>query len=243
MSAEPLEFDLGLVAQRAPKLTANDMPQARYEALGACALSDRELVALTLQSGSDADSAMATASVLLHEAGSLLGLAKWSAADFLRNGVSKSKAYQLAALGEIGRRMTLNHDEKPLLNRADLVDAFLRARCAVLDVEKFFVLCLNRKNRLIKCEAITSGTATAALAHPREVFRTAIREGATAIICAHNHPSGDPAPSAADLHLTRQLREAAKAVDVDLIDHVVIGRPSADPLGRGFYSFRESGIL
>jgi DNA repair protein RadC len=75
------------------------------------------------------------------------------------------------------------------------------------------------------------------------VFRIAIQHGATAIVCAHNHPSGDPGPSAADVQVTRQLREAAKTVDIELLDHVVVGEPSADPQGRGYYSFREAGIL
>jgi DNA repair protein RadC len=112
-----------------------------------------------------------------------------------------------------------------------------------LQVEKFWVLCLNRKNRLLKRVELTSGTATAALAHPREIFRTAVRESATAIVCAHNHPSGDPAPSAPDLHVTRLIREAAKTVDVDFIDHVILGRPEADPLNKGYYSFREASVL
>jgi DNA repair protein RadC len=110
-------------------------------------------------------------------------------------------------------------------------------------VEKFWVLCLNRKNRLIKRVEISSGSATSSLAHPREVFRAAIREGACAIACVHNHPSGDPAPSAADMQVTRQLREAARAVDIELIDHVIIGRASADPLGLGYFSFRAAGML
>jgi DNA repair protein RadC len=145
---------------------------------------------------------------------------------------------------EIARRIASHPaGETPLLNRADLVSAFLQPFVQGLLVEKFWVLCLNRKNRLLKRVEVSSGTATAALAHPREVFREAIRESATAVICVHNHPSGDPSPSAADLQLTRQLREAAKAVDIDLIDHVIIGRTGADPSGRGYYSFRESGVL
>ena len=111
------------------------------------------------------------------------------------------------------------------------------------DVEKFWVLCLNRKSRLKKLVELTSGTATAALVHPREVFRTAVQYAATAIACVHNHPSGDPAPSNADLSVTRQLREAALALDIDLVDHVVIGSTAADPTGRGFYSFRSGGLL
>jgi DNA repair protein RadC len=130
-----------------------------------------------------------------------------------------------------------------MLNRAGLIATHLAPTVAGLQIEKFWVLCLNRKNRLLKQVEITSGTATAALAHPREVFRAAIRESATAIVCVHNHPSGDPAPSAPDVHVTRQLREAAKAVDIELLDHVILGRTESDPLGRGYYSFRDAGML
>jgi len=131
----------------------------------------------------------------------------------------------------------------PLFNRPDLVWRHFQPLLAGLGVEKFWVLCLNRKNRLLKQVEITSGTATSSLAHPREVFREAIRHGATALVCVHNHPSGDPAPSAADVQVTRQLREAAKAVDIELLDHVIIGGTATDPRGLGYYSFREAGVL
>jgi len=154
------------------------------------------------------------------------------------------KAFQLLALMEVARRVVSQQGgEAPLLNRSEFVAAYLQPFTAGLEVEKFWVLCLNRKNRLLKRVEITSGTATAALAHPREVFRAAIREGATGVICAHNHPSGDPAPSAPDLHVTRQLREAARTVDIELLDHVITGRAAADPTGRGWFSFREAGML
>ena len=109
--------------------------------------------------------------------------------------------------------------------------------------EVFYVILLNRKNKPLGRIAITTGTVTAALAHPREVYRPAIVGGATAIICAHNHPSGDPAPSGDDVQLTRQLREASRTVDIELIDHVVLGHVEADPVGKGFYSFRSAGML
>jgi DNA repair protein RadC len=133
--------------------------------------------------------------------------------------------------------------EEEVLNRPELIHAHFKDQIAGLAVEKFWVLCLNRKNRLLKQVEVTSGTATSSLAHPREVFREAIRHGATAVVCVHNHPSGDPAPSAADVQVTRQLRDAAKAVDIDLLDHVIVGRAGADPQGRGYYSFREAGVI
>jgi DNA repair protein RadC len=133
--------------------------------------------------------------------------------------------------------------EAPMLNRPELIAAYMTPYIRGLEVEKFWVLCLNRKNRLKKLVEVTSGTATSALAHPREVFRSAVQYGATAIACVHNHPSGDPAPSAADMQVTRQLRDAAKALDIELLDHVVVGNAGADPTGLGFYSFRSAGIL
>ena len=174
----------------------------------------------------------------------MAGLATWTAADYQNvKGIGRTKGLQLATLTEIARRIMSTKQETPLLHRADLVTAYMTPITTGLEIEKFWVLCLNRKNRLLKRVEITSGTATATLAHPREVFRAAVRESAGAIICVHNHPSGDPAPSAPDLHITRVLREAAKAVDIQFLDHVIIGRAGADPLGRGYYSFRESGIL
>jgi DNA repair protein RadC len=151
---------------------------------------------------------------------------------------------QLAALAEIARRMmTSSREAAPLLNRADLIAAHFAPIVAGLQIEKFWVLCLNRKNRLLKQVEVTSGTATAALAHPREVYREAIRQAAAAIVCVHNHPSGDPAPSAADVQITHLLREAAKTVEISLLDHVVVGTGPADPTGLGYYSFRNAGLL
>lgn len=138
--------------------------------------------------------------------------------------------------------------EPPVLSRADSVAAFWNEVVVRLgdydpETEGFWVLCLHRKNRLKMLSKVTSGTATASLAHPREVFRLAVLSGACALICVHNHPSGDPSPSSADVQLTRKLRDAAETLDISLLDHVVIGRVGADPLGRGYYSFREAGLV
>lgn len=109
--------------------------------------------------------------------------------------------------------------------------------------ESFWVICLNRKHRPISRTMTSLGTLTAALVHPREVFRIAILASASAIIVSHNHPTGDPAPSQADLQVTRQLRESAKALDIDFLDHVIIGNREDDPAGLGYYSFRASGLI
>lgn len=232
-------------SNRLRETAVGERPQERLEKLGAGALSDAELLAVLLRSGTRGQDVVTLSTRLVGEAGSLAGLTAWQPDDFRRlKGIGPVKALQLMAVLELARRVVSQQaGEAPLLARAEQVAAFLQPFVAGLEVEKFWVLCLNRKNRLLKRVEISSGSATSALAHPREVFRAAVRESATAIVCAHNHPSGDPSPSAADMQVTRMLRDAAKAVDILLLDHVIVGRPRADPAGRGYFSFREAGIL
>jgi DNA repair protein RadC len=109
--------------------------------------------------------------------------------------------------------------------------------------EAFYCIYLDRKNHPLGRHLITLGTATGTLVSPREVFRGAILANAVDLCVAHNHPSGDPAPSSADVQVTRALREASKILQIELLDHVIVGDAKADPLGRGIYSFREAGIL
>ena len=141
--------------------------------------------------------------------------------------------YSLISLGEEIR-----------LDRPEKIVAYLRSAFEENPMqEAFYCVYLDRKNHPLARHMITLGTATSTLAAPREVFRGAILAGATALVVAHNHPSGDPAPSAADLQITRVLREAAKIIDIDLLDHVIVGDAKAGPLGVGHYSFRAAGLL
>jgi DNA repair protein RadC len=239
------KLELGLNGPGMGKILACEEPQVRLDNCGAAALSDTELLALMLAGGTAPTEAMTMARHIIGEAGSIAALAAWHTTDYQRwTGIGPAKGRQLAAVIEIGRRMMRPRDDaERLLNRPELVMDYFRPTVQGLEVEKFWVLNLNRKNRLKRIVEVTSGTATSSLAHPREVFRTAIREGATGVICVHNHPSGDPAPSAADVQVTRQLREAAKTVDIELLDHVIVGIPANDPNGRGYYSFREAGVI
>lgn len=226
-------------------LACGEMPQARFERFGVSALSDTELLALVLHTGMRGRTLLNLASRLIAEAGTIARLASWNTADYERHpGIGPGKAKQLVAMAEIARRMMMpSTQDAPLLNKPELVAEFMRPYVSGLEVEKFWVVCMNTKNRLKKLVEVTTGTATSSLAHPREVFRSAIQYGATAIACVHNHPSGDPAPSSADLHVTRQLREASHAVDITLLDHVIIGATATDPRGVGYYSFRQAGLL
>lgn len=200
---------------------------------------------MLLRNGSQSLDVIGVATQVISEAGSLSGLLKWQEVDFRQiKGIGKVKALQLITVMEIAKRvLSQEGEEHRVLNTPELIFNYFRPVAAGLEVEKFWVLCLNRKNVLIKRVEVTSGTASSSLVHPREVFRQAIRLGALSIVAVHNHPSGDPNPSSADIHVTRQLREAARTVGIDLLDHVIVGTPSADPGGRGFYSFNEAGLI
>ncbi|MCC5842493.1 MAG: DNA repair protein RadC [Opitutales bacterium] len=240
-----MEEEMAVYRPRLRDMAVNERPQERMERLGAEALSDTELLAMILRSGSVDLDVISLSSQLIAEAGSLAALVRYSPEDFRRfRGIGKIKALQLATIMEIARRVVLSGTEvNPVVNDPLKVYTLLQPRTFGLDVERFWLLSLNRKNRLIRLSMITSGTATASLVHPREVFREAVRQGATAILCAHNHPSGDPSPSSADIQITRQLREASRAIQIDLLDHIIIGQPGADPRGLGYYSFSEGGLL
>ncbi len=236
-------------AKPAPNLllatAEGERPQERLQRFGPQALGDAELLAMLLRSGTRGTDVLTLSGRLLSEAGSLAGLLAWREADFRRlRGIGRVKALQLVTVMELARRVLGQQEEdSPSLREADQIVRHLRPVTAGLEVEKFWVLCLNRRHRLLKRVEMTSGTANATLAHPREVFRIAVREGASAIACSHNHPSGDPTPSSADVEVTRMLREASRAVDIPLVDHVIVGQPGADPAGRGYYSFREAGMV
>jgi len=172
------------------EMAAGERPQERMEAHGPGALSDTELLAMLLRSGTRGYDVISLSSRLIADAGSLSALLSWSADDFERvPGIGRVKALQLLTVMEVARRILVRQPESaPIFNQPERVFENLLPIAAGLGVEKFWVLCLNRKNRLLRRHEATSGTATSSLVHPREVYREAIRAGASAVICAHNHP-------------------------------------------------------
>lgn len=225
--------------------SSDDRPRERLQRLGPRALLDAELLELLIGVGTRGAPVSAVARELLAEAGGLSALSGWEPADFGRvRGLGPAKAAELAAAVELARRIRERaHDPGDRLDAPAKVWARLEPLAAGLAVEKCWVLCLNRRNRLLALHEVSSGTATSSLLHPREVFRQALRHAASAAIVAHNHPSGDPSPSPADRAVTRQLAEAGRVVGVELLDHVVVGRPEADPGGKGWFSFGEAGLI
>lgn len=225
-------------------LPIGERPQERLQTKGPSALSDAELLAIVLRSGTRGLDVLSLSHEILRGIGSLRGLLRMAPEDLRKYpGIGEVKALQLQAMIEISRRILSNGEAAPLMDSPEKIYRWLKPIADGEPVEKFWVISLNRKNRLLRCTAVTSGTATASLVHPREVFREAIQNSASALVCAHNHPSGDPSPSQADIRATRQLREAAKVVQLDLLDHVVIGQSEHDPNGTGYYSFAEAGLL
>ncbi|KAF0093212.1 MAG: DNA repair protein RadC [Puniceicoccaceae bacterium 5H] len=226
-------------------MVATERPQERLERLGPEALSDSELLAMILRSGSRELDVLSLSSQIITEAASLSGLLRWGLPDFLRwRGIGKVKALQLLTVMEMSRRiLNQNADLKPCLKSGADIYNYLRPRAEGLNVEKVWVASLDSKHRLIECRMITSGIANASLIHPREVFREAVRANAAAVAVAHNHPSGDPSPSTPDIQSTRLLRESARVLDLTLVDHVILGHPGIDPRQLGYYSFYDAGLI
>ena len=220
-------------------------PQERLEAHGAQALSDTELLAMLLRSGSQKMDVLNLASSVIQKANSLSGLLKWELGDFTKqHGIGKVKALQLLTVFEVARRILKSENaEAPTFQEAQEIFQYMRPITAGLGIEKFWVISVNSKNRLIKLDEVTTGLADRSLVHPREAYRTAISSGATGIIAVHNHPSGDPTPSKADMEITRKLKASGEILGIRFLDHIVIGTPEHDPNHLGYYSFLEGSLI
>jgi DNA repair protein RadC len=239
------------VPSSAQRQRAHDRPRERLRSLGSTNLSLTELVALVVGSGSRGSSASAIADrILAHADGSLTRLASFDV-SFLERiaGVGVATAARLAAAMELGRRAatTIGESGDHIRGPAD-VFARMGPRLRAALQEEFHALLLNSRHRVIREMLVTRGILDTALIHPREVFRPAVGEGAAGIILVHNHPSGDPTPSAEDRAVTRQLVEAGRAVGIPILDHVVIGSSSYASLGEeigraGAFLGRNPSIL
>ncbi|HET7186495.1 MAG TPA: DNA repair protein RadC [Gemmatimonadaceae bacterium] len=221
------------------ELPRSERPRERLVALGAGALSSAELLALLVGAGTTGGSALQVGQALLAGAGgSLRRMAMQPVAALTATtGVGMVRAVTVHAALELGRRLSCEErdDGAPVRSPRDVARLFA-PRLEDLPVEEFHVAVLDAQHRLERDVTITRGILTSSLVHPREVFREAIAERAAALILVHNHPSGDPTPSADDRLVTEQLVAAGKLLDIPVHDHVIIGR------GR-YTSFAEAGLL
>jgi DNA repair protein RadC len=235
----PEPTHIPFVGLRIKELPASERPRERLRALGSQALSTTELIATLLGSGQQGTSAMTCAQLVFEQCGGSLGrLAAMPLAALTRiRGVGVARATAVHAALELGRRMAGEAREAglPLRGPRDVAAAFA-PRLQDAPVEEFHVAILDAQHRLERDVLITRGLLNSSLVHPREVFREAIAERAAAVILVHNHPSGDPTPSAEDRAVTEQLVAAGRLLDIPVHDHIIVGR------GR-YVSFAEAGLL
>ena len=221
-----------------------ERPRERLARLGADALRHAELIAILLRTGTKGVSAVMVADQMLNRFQSLDNLSRATLEDLCKiKGVGRDKAIALKSAFTLARRMASELGlEAPLLDAPELVAKLLREEYRQHSVESFQILLLNTRRRLIRIESISQGTLDTLLVHPREVFKCAINGGAASIILAHNHPSGDPTPSEADIKVTRDLIRAGQLLKIEVLDHVIIGKANADRQ-RDYVSLRELGYF
>ncbi len=223
---------------------ASERPRERLAAKGADALSNAELIAILLRTGVKGANAVIVAQQLLKRYDSLFALARASVADLQQiKGIGQDKAVTLVAAFALARKMATElQRESPMLDNPESVALLLREDNRLREVETFQVLLLNTRRRLIRIESISQGTLDTILVHPREVFKHAIAANAAAVVLTHNHPSGDPTPSEADIKVTRDLIRAGQLLKIEVLDHVIIGRATPDR-SKDYASLRELGYF
>ncbi|MFC1997241.1 DNA repair protein RadC [Chloroflexota bacterium] len=222
---------------RITDLAESERPRERLARLGAQSLSNAELLAILLRVGVPGENAVQVGQRLLQTFGGISGLHRASFDEVCaQHGLAEAKTAQIKAAIELGRRMTLESpEERPSVNSPADAAALVQYEMSALEQEELRVILLNTRNRVQKIETIYRGSLNTSQVRVGEIFKAAIRVNVAAIIVVHNHPSGDPTPSPDDLAITRAIVEAGKLLDVQVLDHLVIGQ------GR-FISLKERGL-
>jgi DNA repair protein RadC len=219
-------------------LAPNDRPREKLSRVGATALGDNELVALTLGHGTAQAGALALANAVLARLGGIRGLARASVAQVTAvPGIGLAHATRLLAAVELGRRALASPREpRPRFTSPEDLARFLVPQFGWRPVEHFGALLLDARLRLLRTAVVSIGTLDASVIHPRDVFREAAIDFAAGLVLFHNHPSGDPTPSAEDLQVTRRMVDAGRVMGIEVIDHLVVADSS-------FFSFRANGKI
>lgn len=218
-------------------MPSDERPRERLERYGAATLQTSELLAIILRVGTAGENVIELATRLLRDYGGLGGLA---AADMgqlcAEHGLGVAKAAQLKAALELGRRLSvLAPSERPQIGRPSDIANLVSGELQFLPQEQFRVLCLDTKHRVVWQQTIYQGTVNSSAVRAAEVFKPAVTRSSPAIVVVHNHPSGDPTPSAEDVRTTEQLVKAGEFLDIELLDHIIIGHTS-------FVSLKERGL-
>ncbi len=221
------------------ELPQEERPREKLICLGESSLSDAELLAVVMGSGTRNETAVQVAQRILKETGTLKDLSQLSVSEMCSKfyGIGPARAAQLKAALELSRRYAKQYGgERPRFSSSRPVFHHFHARFQGKHQEELWVALLDVRNRLLLSMEVSRGTLNGSLVHPREVFYAAIRNSAAAIILLHNHPSGDPEPSAEDRKVTLQIAEAGKVLGIPLLDHIIIGCDS-------YFSFKDSGNM
>lgn len=227
------------------QLPVEQQPREAFEEKGASGMTEAGLLALLLRTGTHGLNASDLAAQLMKHYLTLTQLSLASVEDLAQfKGIGRTKAQILKAALEIGRRLVQeSHDKRAEVRTPEQAARAVHALAQGAEQEFFWVLILDTRYRILRAPVeVSKGILDASLVHPREVFREAIRAGARAVILAHNHPSGDVSPSTEDLRITRQLIDAGRILDIEVLDHIIVSRGSGDA-GQGFLSLRESGLV
>lgn len=223
---------------------AGERPRERLIACGAQALSPAELVAILVRTGLRGTNALDIGKQLVQKFGSLGAMARASVDDLqCIRGIGRDKAVTLVAAFTLASKIAEElQRESPVLDNPEAIAGLLREQNRLKQVETFQILMLNTRRRLIRVEQVSQGLLDTILVHPREVFQSAISARAAAIVLVHNHPSGDPTPSEADIKVTRDLIRAGQLLKIEVLDHVILGRATVDR-PKDFSSLRELGYF
>jgi DNA repair protein RadC len=218
-------------------LPESERPRERLQAYGPGSLSTSELLAIILRTGTKSESVINLGSRLLAQFNGLAGIARASFGDLCDvHGLGQAKAAQLQAALELGKRlMVASPEERPQVKSPADVANLLLLEMGFLEQEQLRVVLLDTKNRVLGIPTIYVGSLNASVIRVGELFREAVRANCAAVIVVHNHPSGDPTPSPEDVSITRQIVEAGKLLDVDVLDHLIIGQ-------QRYVSLKERGL-
>ena len=217
-------------------LDPENRPNERFMLSGPGALSPAELLAIILRTGTKNLNVVDTCNEIISKFG-LEKLADTTTRELQKiRGIGKVKAMQIIAVFELNKRLQYTRNTKKKFKASEDIFNYMDGRIPDETKEHLFVLHLNTKNQIIKNELVSVGTPNAALIHPREVFKSAIRESAHAIILVHNHPSGDVEPSNADKQVTDLLKKASAIIQIELLDHIIIAKTE-------WFSFRERSLM
>lgn len=216
----------------------DERPRERLLKEGSHVLSNQELIASILGTGTKQESVLQLSQRILHHFNGLR-LLKESSVEELKEikGIGDTKAVQILAALELGSRVhTFQQEERYIIRSAEDVSRYVMEDMRFLTQEHFVVLYLNTKNHVIHKKTIFIGSLNASIVHPREIFKEAFRYSAASVICLHNHPSGDPTPSREDIEVTKRLVESGKVIGIEMLDHIIIG-------DKKYISLKEKGYV